>query len=390
MMAGRGFGKTRSGAEWVRDRVNRGIMKSGLLIGKNPRDVRDYMLYGESGLLSIGPPEERPKYEPSKLLLTWPNGAQAIVRSGEDKDVRGPNLDTIWADELAAWQYPAETFGIAMLALRSVRTPGGQTQCMVTTTPKPIVVLRELVNADYSVVTTGSTYENIQNLSDEFRRLILAKYEGTTLGQQELYAVLLEEAEGALWTRQMLTDTRAKAVPDELVRTVVGVDPAISKHAESAETGIIVASRGRNGDGYVRADVSGRCSPHQWAQRVVQAYDDFAADRVVIEDNQGGDMVEHVLRTVRPTLAIKRVHATDGKRTRAEPVAALYEQGRVHHVGVFPDLEDQMCTWVPDSGEPSPDRMDAAVWALTELLHTQRVPTVDPGGVEQRNYWRVA
>lgn len=388
MMAGRGFGKTRSGAEWVRERVNAGVMRSGLLIGKNPRDVRDYMLYGESGLLSIGPPNERPTYEPSKLLLTWPNGAQAIVRSGEDRDVRGPNLDTIWADELAAWQYPAETFNIALLALRSVRT-AGKTQCVVTTTPKPIGILRELVKADYCRVTTGTTYENADNLSEEFKRVVLAKYEGTSLGQQELYAALLEEAEGALWTRAMLTDGRVTEVP-AVTRTVVAVDPAITKGAESAETGIVVVSRSAAGEGYVLADYSGRYSPAQWARKVAQAFDTHKADRVVVEANQGGDMIRHVLNTERHNLPIKEVHAADGKRTRAEPVAALYEQGKVHHVGVFAALEDQLCTWVPDSGDPSPDRLDALVWGCTELLHTAHVPRVTPGGVGQANQWRVA
>jgi phage terminase large subunit-like protein len=239
-------------------------------------------------------------------------------------------------------------------------------------------------------VTTGTTYENIENLSDEFKRLVLAKYEGTSLGQQEIYAALLEEAEGALWTRDLLTQTRVGMCPDGMTRTVVAVDPAITKGAESAETGIIVASRNAAGEGYVVADYSGRYSPAQWAKRVADAYDRHNADRVVVEVNQGGDMVRHVLTTERPTLPVKEVHAADGKRTRAEPVAALYEQGTVHHVGVFPTLEDQLCTWVPDTGEPSPDRLDALVWGLTELLHTRVVPTATPGGVGQHNQWRVA
>jgi phage terminase large subunit-like protein len=392
-MAGRGFGKTRTGSEWISERVETGKMRSGLLIGKNPRDVRDYMLYGESGLLSVGPLEKRPTYEPSKLLLTWPNGAQAIVRSGEDKDVRGPNLDTAWFDEMAAWQYPRETFEIAMLGLRAVRH-GTATQagvrCLVTTTPKPIGILKELVSASYVVVTGGTTYENLVNLDEQFQRLVVAKYEGTTLGQQELYALLLEEAEGALWTRELLNRTRVREMPCEAKRTVIAVDPAISKKQESNETGIIAVSRGTDDHGYTRADRSGRFSPEGWARRVVQAYEDFNADRVVAEANQGGDMVEHTLRTVAPNIPVRLVHASDGKRTRAEPVVSLFEQGRAHHVGLFEELEDQLCTWEPLGDMPSPDRLDAEVWGYTELFPVKPVVHASPGGVSQKNPWAIA
>jgi phage terminase large subunit-like protein len=369
-------------------------MRSGLLVGKNPRDVRQYMLFGESGLLNVGPPDERPLYEPSKLELTWPNGAKAIVRSGEDRDIRGPNIDTAWLDEMAAWQYPRESFEILMLGLRAVRSgkaPGSErTKCLVTTTPKPISILKELVKAPYCVTTPGTTYDNFVNLSEEFIQLVVQKYEGTTLGQQELYAALLEQAEGALWTRELLSKTRVPVMPCGAKRTVIAVDPAISKKQESNETGIVAVSLGVDGHGYTRADRSGRFSPDGWARRVVQAYEDFKADRVVAEANQGGDMVEHTLRTVAPNIPVRLVHASDGKRTRAEPVVSLFEQGRAHHVGLFEDLEDQQCTWEPLGDMPSPDRLDAEVWGYTELFPMKPVAYASPGSVVQLNPWAIS
>jgi phage terminase large subunit-like protein len=345
------------------------------------------MLDGPSGLLSIGHPDERPTYESSKLLLTWQNGAIAHVRSGEDPDTaRGINADTGWFDELASWQYPTDTYDNAMLGLRF----GDDPRCVITTTPKPISLLRELVKAPYVTVTRGSTYENVDHLAEAFFRTVVSKYEGTTKGQQELHAALLEEAEGALWTRELLNRTRVREMPCGAKRTVIAVDPAISKKQESNETGIVAVSLGVDGHGYTRADRSGRFSPDGWARRVVQAYEEFKADRVVAEANQGGDMVEHTLRTVAPNIPVRLVHASDGKRTRAEPVVSLFEQGRAHHVRLFEDLEDQQCTWEPLGDMPSPDRLDAEVWGYTELFPMKPIAVASPGSVVQVNPWAIA
>lgn len=347
------------------------------------------MIHGPSGILNVGPLDERPIYEPSKLLLTWPNGALGHVRSGAEPDkLRGLNIDTAWCDELASWQYARDAWDNLMMALRV----GDHPRCVITTTPKPIALLRELVKASHVAVTRGSTYENREHLAETFFKSIVVQYEGTTLGQQELHAALLEEAEGALWSRNVLTATRvaADAVP-ALERIVVAVDPAITAKAESNETGVIVAARGTNGHGYILEDKSLRASPGAWAKVVVAAYRRHNADRVVVEANQGGDMVTHTLRTVDEKLPIKAVRATQGKRTRAEPIAAFFERGEAHMVGVLETLEDQLCTWAPHDGLPSPDRLDAMVWALTELLDTPPVAAVSVSpGLEQANYWAVA
>jgi phage terminase large subunit-like protein len=361
-------------------------MKLGVLVAQTPADARDIMVHGPSGLLSVGPVKDRPVYEPSKRLLTWPNGAIAHVRSGHDPEaLRGINADTAWCDELAAWQYPREAWDNLRLGLRL-----GDPKVVVTTTPKPLLILKEILKAPGTVVSRGSTYENRAHLAEVFFQDIVARYEGTTLGQQELHAVLLEQAEGALWTRELLSKTRVPVMPCGAKRTVIAVDPAISKKQESNETGIVAVSLGTDGHGYTRADRSGRFSPDGWARRVVQAYEDFKADRVVAEANQGGDMVEHTLRTVAPNIPVRLVHASDGKRTRAEPVVSLFEQGRAHHVGLFEDLEDQQCTWEPLGDMPSPDRLDAEVWGYTELFPMQPIAVASPGSVVQVNPWAIA
>ena len=370
-LAGRGFGKTRSGAEWIYKRWREGKARRIGLIAPTPADARDVMIEGESGILNVGFPDERPTYFPSKRRLVWPDGAQATIFSGHEPDqARGPQHDTIWGDEIAVWDYARATFDNCMLGLRL-----GEPRALFTTTPKPLTLLRELVRRPDVVVTRGTTYDNVTNLAETFMREVVAKYEGTTLGQQELYATLLEEAEGALWTREMLNANRVQVCP-ESVRTVVAVDPAIKSTEESNETGIVGASLARDGHVYIRTDASFRGTPDQWGRRVVAVYDDLQADRVVYEANQGGDMVAHTLRTIRPDLPLEEVHATVDKRARAEPVAALDEQGKVHHVGVFEMMEDQLCTWEPLGGMPSPDRLDARVWAVTALALGRR-HTVD-------------
>ena len=375
LLAGRGFGKTRAGAEWIYQRWRAKKARRIGLIAPTPADARDVMIEGESGILNVGFPDERPAYEPSKRRLTWPDGAVATVFSAYDPDqARGPQHDTIWGDELAVWQYARETHDNLMFGLRLGEDP----RCLYTTTPKPISLLRELIRRNDVKVTGGATYENLANLAPAFLSEVISKYEGTTLGQQEIYATLLEQTEGALWTRKLLGQNRRTAdqVP-ELQRIVVAVDPAIKSREESNETGIVVAGLGRDGHGYVLADGSLRGSPDAWGRKTIILYEQFHADRVVYEGNQGGDLVAHTLHTIEPTLPLQEVTATVDKRARAEPVAALDEQGKVHHVGLFEDLEDQLCTWEALSGQPSPDRLDARVWALTALMLTgHTVPAI--------------
>jgi len=383
MLAGRGFGKTRAGSEFVQDRVWNHGARRVILLGQTPTDVRDIMLEGESGLLHIGPESRRPHYNPSKMLLEWPNGAIGHVRSGAQPDkVRGLQGDTAWLDELASWQYPRETKELLDFCLRL-----GDPKQVITTTPKPLVLLKEIMEDPATVTTRGSTYDNVANLSPAFIAQIEARYEGTTIGRQELYGDLLDEAEGALWTREILAAHRVDRAPEPLLRVVVGVDPAISSDPESNETGIVVAARDRKGHAYVLADGSGRLTPDGWGRRAVGLYDELQGDRVVAEGNQGGEMVRHTLQTIRAGLPITIVHASRSKEARAEPVAALYEQGRVHHVGTFPGLEDQLCTWEP--GNDSPDRLDALVWALTDLMLDRSGSAYAPGYIEQENPWRM-
>ena len=370
LLAGRGFGKTRSGAEWIAKRVDEGKARNLILVGATPADARDIMIEGRSGLLCVGPPEKRPTYEPSNRRLVWSNGAVGHIRSGHDpQGVRGLGADTAWLDELAAWQYARETWDILQFCLRE-----GDPRTVITTTPKPISLVRELLSRPDVVVTRGSTYDNRENLAPTFLNSIVARYEGTELGQQELHALVLDEAEGALWNREVIADHRRQEVPD-LVRVVVAIDPAMTAKAESNETGIIAAGLGEDGHGYVLEDMSGRFSPDRWARRALDLFERRGGDRVVAEVNNGGDMVKFTLRTVAPNVPFKAVTATKGKRTRAEPVSALYEQGKVHHVGMFEALEDQLCTWEPETGQVSPDRLDALVWAITELMLGHRVDT---------------
>ncbi len=371
LMAGRGFGKTRTGAEWVRSRVESGTAKRIALVARTPADVRDVMIEGDSGLLSVCPPSNRSKYEPTKRRLTWPNGAFALAFSSHEPDqLRGPQFDAAWCDELASWEYPRETWDNLMFGLRLGQRP----QCVVTTTPRPLELLRELVDRDDVHVTRGSTYENRQFLAPSFLRQIERRYQGTDTGRQEIFAELLEEAEGALWRRDWISHT--ETAPD-LNRIVIAIDPAMSSRPDSAETGIIVAGTDADLRGYVLEDGSGRMSPDEWARRAIDLYDRYSAGRIIGERNNGGDLVGSVLKTASGgrTLPIRLVSASVGKYARAEPVAALYQQGRVSHVGSFPQLEDQLCTWEPGSST-SPDRMDALVWALSDLITDRRITKI--------------
>lgn len=370
--AGRGFGKTRIGAEWICQRVAEGAQRL-TIVGRTAADVRDVMVEGESGILRCSPPWNRPDYKPSTRRLTWPNGAQATTYSADEPDqMRGPQGDTAWADELAAWQFP-DAWDQLALGLRSLQSKL-RPQAVVTTTPRPTPLVRQLIADPTSIVTRGSTYDNAANLASSFLDRIKRRYEGTRLGRQELYAQILDDSPGALFQRETFERCRVRNAP-ELRSIVIAVDPAVSTGEDADETGIVVAGLGEDGHGYVLADHSGRYSPNEWAQLVVRLYDKWEADRVIAEVNQGGDLVESNLRTAKRELPITKVHASKGKRTRAEPVATLYEQSRVHHVGTFASLEDQCCTWEPDVLEggkhhktDSPDRLDALVYAITHMM----------------------
>lgn len=361
-MGGRGAGKTRTGAEAVREMVERGVWGRVALVAPTAGDARDVMVEGDSGIMRVCPPWNRPIYEPSKRRITWPNGAMATTYSADEPErLRGPQHDGAWIDEPGTWRYP-EAFDMLMLGLRLGAFP----RWVATTTPRRTALIRKLLAWPGVVVTRDSTYENRDNLAPAFFDAIARQYEGTTLGRQELYAELLEDVPGALWTRANIDNYRVSVAPD-LVRVVVAVDPAITSNEDNSnETGIIVAGVDAKQEVYIIADNSLIASPDSWARRVVNTYHTHHADRIVAESNQGGEMVEHTIRTVDRAVPVKLVHASRGKRTRAEPIAALYEQGRVHHVGTLSQVEDQMCSWLP--GDDSPDRMDALVWSVTELI----------------------
>lgn len=329
------------------------------------------MVEGETGLLRTAPRSARPQYEPSKRRIVWPNGSVAALRSADEPEgFRGLQAEAVWADELAAWENP-DAWDQLQLGLRL----GPKPRQVVTTTPRPTKIIRDLLASDSTISTRGSTYDNRANLAPSFFRQIVSRYEGTRLGRQELHAEILTDVEGALWSLAMLDQSRRKApgilrhgeIERDLARVVVAIDPAVTATEDSDETGIVVAGIGHDGRGYVLADRSTKAHPSDWAKRAVAAFDEFGADRIVAEVNNGGELVETVLRTVRPSIPFRAVHASRGKRTRAEPVAALYEQGRVSHVEPLAVLEDQMTTYTPDGGS-SPDRLDALVWALTDLM----------------------
>lgn len=364
VMAGRGWGKTRTAAEWVRKQIDQGIKRIAL-IGATAADARDVMVEGESGVLAVCPPYDKPVYEPSKRRVTWPSGAVATVFTADEPDrLRGPENEAAWCDEIATWRHVQEAWDNIAMGVRV-----GISRTIITTTPRPIKILRDMIKRDDVTMTRGRTHENLQNLSTSFRKQIMAQYEGTRIGRQELYGELLEDIPGALWSRKLIDSCKIEIsdLPD-MRRIVVGVDPAASSKETSDHTGIIVAGLGTDGLGYVLEDHSLRGTPARWAKAVTDAYYATEADKIIAEKNQGGEMVEHTLRSHDDALPIKLVSASRGKRTRAEPISALYEQGKVKHLrsNNLTQLEDEQCTW--DGSGDSPDRMDACVWALTELM----------------------
>lgn len=385
MLAGRGGGKTRTGAEWVISRAQEFPGSHGALVAASPADARDVMVEGVSGILACSPPWFRPKYEPSKRRLTWPNGAWATTYSAHNPDeLRGPQHHWAWGDELAKWRFP-DTWDQLQLGLRLGTDP----RCVITTTPRATPLIRALVDDSSCHVDRWATFANAANLAPRFISELRKKYEGTTLGQQELYAQILDVVAGAIWARASIESARVAQRPTDLLRIVVAVDPPATEDPETAEAGIVAAGIAPNGDGYVLDDRSTAGSPLLWASQAVILYDVLRADALIVEVNNGGDMVEYTVRAAAEKLHanglcasayvnVVQVRATRGKRTRAEPISALYEQGRVHHVGMLAELEDQLCTWDAGTGQKSPDRLDALVWALTNLMIDEGLPASVP------------
>jgi phage terminase large subunit-like protein len=376
IQAGRGFGKTRTGAETVREWAANPNERF-LMIAPTTSDVRDTMIEGPSGLLQCYPPGSKPQWEPTKRLVRFPSGAIGITRSADEPErLRGPQFTKFWADELCAWRFIDDAWDQIMFGFR---VKSSALQGVITTTPKPLKTYKALIADAKTVVTRGSTRENQTHLSRAFLDRVIAQYEGTRLGRQEIDAEILDDTPGALWTRAIIEAHRislkeAQDHVDLVVRIVVAIDPAVTATDESDETGIVVVGLTRSGHVLVYDDLSLRDTPLKWAAVAINALHFRRGDRIVGEVNNGGDLVESNIRTIDPNVPFRAVRASRGKMIRAEPVAAMYEQGRVHHVGAFPMLEDEMCNWIP--GMRSPSRMDALVWGITELAIDTEPQTV--------------
>jgi phage terminase large subunit-like protein len=379
ILAGRGFGKTRVGAETVRKWVcgdsplSPGRCSRIALVAETAADARDVMVLGESGILACHPKDFRPEWSPTNRCLTWPNGAKAWTYNATEPDqLRGPQHDGAWTDELAKFRYAQEIWDQLQFGLRLGLHP----RQIVTTTPRPIPIIKKLMADPDCTVTRGRTLDNSSNLAAPFLKQIEERYGGTRLGRQELEGEILDDMPGALWNRELIDLARKQELDQpDYDRIVVAVDPAATSGEEADETGIVAVGLATDEDGnkrgYVLADRSLRGSPEEWASAAVALYHELDADRIVAEKNQGGEMVSSVLRAVDRNVPVTLVTATRGKIVRAEPVSALYEQGRVHHVGKFDKLEDQMCLFTRDADRSpgnSPDRVDALVWGLTSLF----------------------
>jgi len=378
IMGGRGAGKTRAGAEWVRAEVegagpeDAGRSRRVALVGETVEQVREVMVLGESGILACSPPDRRPEWQATRAQLLWPNGAVAQVFSAHDPErLRGPQFDAAWADELGKWKKGGEAWDQLQFALRLGRSP----RTVVTTTPRNVAVLKAILKNPSTVVTHAPTEANRAYLAESFLAEVEARYGGTRIGRQELEGVLVEDEEGALWTAAMLERAGVDEIP-VLSRVVVAVDPPVTATKQSDACGIVVVGADTRGEprdwrAVVLEDASVRgASPEGWARAALAAMERHGADRLVAEVNQGGDLVERVVRMLDPSVPFRAVHATRSKMLRAEPVAALYEQGRVAHVRGLQALEEQMCQMTAAGwrGRGSPDRLDALVWALTELM----------------------
>lgn len=392
-LGGRGVGKTRTGAEWCHDKAEAMPGSRGCLLGATGSDTREVMIEGVSGIMSTMKPHNPCVYEPGRQRVVWKNGTSAKAFTAEKPNrLRGPQHHWAWPDEVAAWQYPQEAWDQMMLGLRLGTMP----QACATTTPKPIKLIVDLYNestpshdlrdalpgADIllrklpTVIDVATSYENRANLSESWFDRTIKAYEGTRLHDQEVLAKILSDVQGALWNMALIEATRIRLDPvtlqvpklPDMRRIVIAIDPAVSSSKHSNETGIMACGLGVNEHGYLLGDYSGRWTPLEWATRAVREYHERKADRIVAEQNQGGEMVKATIHAVDPTVAVTLVTATKGKVVRAEPIAAKYEQGKIHHVGTFGALEAQMTTWTPDSGLESPDRYDALVWGFTSLM----------------------
>lgn len=380
LLAGRGFGKTKTGSEWIRSKIcgktplmaGPGNHRFIAIVAETAADAREVIVKGPAGILVSHPKSHRPTYVAHNRSLTWPNGAVAMLYNGTEPDqLRGPQHSLAWIDELCKFRYIKESWDMLQFGLRL----GDNPQQLITTTPRPLALLREIMSHDSTVVTRGSLYENRANLASKFVHSIIDRYAGTRLGRQEIDGEIVDDVPGALWTRGMFDECRKgpKFDAPPMKRLVVAVDPATKASTSDdviAETGIIVAGVGEDGRGYVIDDRSCRLGPSGWAKVSIAAFEYYEADCIVVEVNNGGDMVEEVIRAVRATVPIKKVWASRGKTTRAEPIAALYEQKRIHHLGSFPMLEDEAVQFTPwgIEGDLPSDRVDAMVWAFSHLF----------------------
>ena len=374
ILAGRGFGKTRTGAETIRafaegkSPLARGRAQLFAIIGETAADVRDVMVEGPSGILANTPKPYRPLYEPSKRRLTWPNGASAgLYNATEPDQLRGPQFEFAWLDELAKWRYMQETWDQLQFGMRLGQNP----RQLITTTPRPLPLIRQIIKYPYTHTTRGSTYDNQANLARSFFAQVVERYAGTRLGRQEIDAELLEDVPGALFSRDHIDRNRTRILPEDLSKIVVAVDPSGTSGGESNDAvGIVVAGRTYSKHAVVLNDYTLNAPPSVWAKKAIAAYHEYNADEIVVETNFGGAMATATITSVDPFIPVKAITASRGKHIRAQPIASLYEQGRVHHLGQFSELEDQLCFFTYDGymGEGSPNNADAAIWALTELL----------------------
>ena len=373
ILAGRGWGKTRTGAQDIALYALKNANTISAVVAPTFGDLRRVCFNGPSGLMSIIPKEcldtsfGTDGYSASVMEIRLFNGSKIVGYAAINPErLRGPQFHRAWCDELASWRYP-EAFDQLMFGLRLGQDP----KCIITTTPKPIPILKSLIVREDVHVTKGNTFENSDNLAESALEMMRERYEGTALGRQELYAEILDDIEGALWTNSLIEESRLTYDDErDLKQIIVAVDPAVTAGENSDETGIVVVGKDMNNEYYVLEDVSGKYSPDEWGRLAVKTFYDWEADRIVAETNNGGDLVERLLRSVDNNIPYRSVRATRGKMLRAEPIAALYEQKKVHHMGAFPELETQMCTYVGQL-KPSPDRLDALVWGLTELSKSQ-------------------
>jgi phage terminase large subunit-like protein len=376
ILGGRGSGKTRAAAEWVRNMIETQNCSRMALIGPTFADVRDVMIEGNSGLMAISSYGNRPKYEVSRRRIIWPNGGMALVFSAEDPDsMRGPQFDGAWGDELAAWPYPEATLNTLRPAMRLGQDP----RLVLSTTPRPIPILKALLADPKCATTRSATRDNTRNLSRGFLEDLEAAWSGSIWARQELDGEIIEDPQGALWKRADIAEARQRGQNDwPIDRIIVAVDPPVSVGPKADTCGIIVAGaggQGRERKARILADCSIQGgSPQEWAQAVARAYTQFRANGIVAEANQGGEMVRSMLALASPMASIRLVHASTGKRARAEPITLLYSQGRVSHGAHFRELEDQMCSFGADGFKGSPDRVDALVWALTDLVLDAATP----------------